>query len=96
MDALSVCSVGIAAVRCVTDPVTTESTMDKGIFDRNPSGSKRRRTASDDASTFFDFHRGAVIVSVVENRGREVCICKMDTLNVRHLCFSNSKYFSFI
>ena len=31
------------------------------------------------------------VVSVVENRSREVCICRMDINNVRPLCESKSQ-----
>ena len=34
----------------------------------------------------------SVVISVVENRAREICICKMDTLNV---IFDMAGYFSF-
>lgn len=61
--------------------------MERGIFERHSSGQKRKRSAhGEDTSTSADQNsRGAIVISVVENRGREVCICRMDTSNVRYL-----------
>lgn len=53
---------------------------DKGIFPKNSAGQKRRRDPSEQSTDKSG--KGSIIVSVVENRAREICICKIDTSNV--------------
>lgn len=56
--------------------------MERGIFERHSSGQKRKRTGSCSGENESEHGRGAIVISVVESRGREVCICKMDTSKV--------------
>lgn len=54
---------------------------DKGIFPKNSAGQKRRRDPSEQSTDKSG--KGSIIVSVVENRAREICICRIDTSNVQ-------------
>ena len=62
------------------------STESSYLHSRNNSHRSRRKeeelsNTNDDG---FDIVEGTIIVSVVENRAREICITKYDTSNVRY------------
>ena len=49
-----------------------------GIF-----GSASRTTSvTAPVTDMMDIENGAIVISVVENRAREICICKINTRNV--------------
>jgi hypothetical protein len=58
---------------------------DRGIFrSRNANG--RDRESGLNNNDRIEGGGTSVIISVVENRAREICICKIDTINVRLEC----------